>query len=264
MLKTAQLPLAAIARRHPGILAGFLGLLAAQGGFWAFSKDIKPQLGIVPDVPRLEAVQALSLGDPQLYFRALALVLQNTGDTYGRFTSLKEYDYSKVAQWMYLLDGLDARSDMVPSMAAYYYSNTQNTPDVRYLVDYLYAHASRDIAHKWWWLIQAIYLAMHKLQDNDLAMKVAAPLNNDAVPVWARQMVAVVHEKRGEMEDALQIMLTIQKNTATIEDKDLRYMRYFIDERLKKLEEFEKLSGKKLPDFKNEPPPAQPPEHADN
>ncbi len=215
-------------------------LLSFQLLFWWQTHAIKPDTEIVPDVPSGLASQAFSLGDEQLYFRWLALNLQNAGDTYGRFTALKDYDFSKLYQWFSLLDTLDSRSNMVPSMAAYYFAQTQHTQDVRYVVDYLYAHATRDIEHKWWWLIQAIYLAQHKLNDMDLALKVAKPLVNSKVPAWAQQMAAVVYEKRGEMSDALRIMETIRDNTKDIPDSDLRYMQYFVRERLHKLEEFQK------------------------
>ena len=44
---------------------------------------------------------------------------------------------------------------------------------------------------------------MHKLGDMNLALKVAKPLQDNSVPVWAREMTAVVHEKRGEMEEVV-------------------------------------------------------------
>ena len=207
-----------------------------QLGFWYRTSDIKPDMGIVPDVPGREALHALTFGDDEFYFRVLAFTLQNAGDTYGRFTSLRYYDFNKLYHWFMLLDELDSKSNMVPAMASYYFSQTQNTADVRYVVDYLYAHAMRDVAHKWWWLLQSIYLSMHKLGDMDLALKAAKPLQNDGVPVWAREMTAVVYEKRGEMDDALRIMETIKENAKDIPDADLKYMTYFVQERLKKLE----------------------------
>jgi hypothetical protein len=221
-----------------------LCLVLCQLVFWYQTRELKPRLDIVPEVPDKVAVQAMSLGDNQFYFRWLALNLQNAGDSYGRFTALKDYDYHKLSQWFTLLDTLDSRSNMIPSMAAYYFSQTQHVPDVRYVVDYLYAHATRDIAHKWWWLIQALYLAQHRLKDMDLALKVAKPLVNKQVPVWAQQMTAVVHETRGEMDDALRIMETIRDNADHIPEADLRYMNYFVKERIHKLEEFERSAGK--------------------
>ncbi len=208
--------------------------------FWWESKDIKPEMGIVPDVPGKQAVKALSFGDDEFFFRVLAFNLQNAGDTYGRFTSLRYYDMNKLYHWFNLLDGLNSKSNMIPSMATYYFAQTQNTPDIRYIVDYLYEHSTRDIAHKWWWLVQSIYLAQHKLTDMDLALKVSKPLVSDGVPVWAQQMAAVVREKRGEMADALAIMETIRDNVEDIPESDLRFMTYFIKERIGKLDEMHK------------------------
>ena len=213
----------------------FLLFLGAQVLFWQQTHTIRPDLTIVPTPPGVTAVHALTLGDDEFYFRALALHLQNMGDTFGRFTALRYYDYSKLYAWFALLDTLDDRSDTLPFLASYYYSQTQNTPDVRYMVDYLYTHSTRDVGKHWWWLLQGMYLAMHKLNDMELAVKVASPMVNPAVPVWAQQMVAVVHEKRGEMDDALRIMETIQQNSSSLSDMDLKYMTYFIEERLNKL-----------------------------
>jgi hypothetical protein len=213
-----------------------LVLLVAQLGFWYKTHDITPDMGVVPDVPGREALHALTFGDDQFYFRILAFNIQNAGDTFGRFTALRDYNFKKLYHWFTLLDELDPHSNMMPSMATYYFSQTQNTKDVRYVVDYLYEHASRDVGRKWWWLVQAIYLSMHKLDDKDLALKVSAPLVNPDVPAWAQQMAAVVREKRGEMADALRIMETIRDNAKEIKDADLKFMTYFIKERLGKLE----------------------------
>jgi len=211
-------------------------------------------MSIVPDVPGRKALHALTFGDDEFYFRALAFTLQNAGDTFGRFTALRYYDFNKLYHWFNLLDELDSKSNMVPAMASYYFAQTQNTADVRYVADYLYAHASRDPAHKWWWLLQTIYLSMHKLNDMDLALKAAKALQNDAVPIWARQMTAVVYEKRGEMDDALRIMETIKENADNIPDTDLKYMTYFVKERLHKLDQFKKDTAGSTP----------PPKDADN
>ena len=226
------------------LLLPLIILAMLQLGYWYKTKDITPEMDIVPPVPGREALHAMSFGDDEFYFRVLTFNMQNFGDTFGRFTALKKYDFHKLSLWFGLLDELDAKSDMVPALADYYFSQTQNTPDVRYVVDYLYAHSTRDVGKKWWWLVQAIYLSMHKLNDSDLALKVSAPLVNPAVPVWAQQMAAVVREKRGEFEDALQIMETIKNHAQAndITDKDLKYMTYFVKERLGKLD---KLKAKK-------------------
>lgn len=215
----------------------FLSLLAAQVVFWSQTHSILPNMSIVPDVPGREVVKALSLGDEQFYFRVLALQIQNAGDTYGRFTPLKDYDYDKLSKWFSLLDTLDNTSDYIPSLATYYYSQTQNTPDVRYIVDYLSAHAERRVEQKWWWLIQAMYLANHKLEDKELALKVGAPLiDARGIPLWARHFPAFIYEQQGEMEQALYVMDHVLKNyeEEKLSREDFNFMKYFIEERIKK------------------------------
>jgi hypothetical protein len=197
---------------------------------------MRPGTDIVPTPPGESTLQALAFGDKEFYFRMNAQYLQNFGDTYGQFTSLRYYDQSDIYQWMTLLDTLNNRSDMLPSMAAYYFSQSQVKENVSYMVSYIYTHAMRDVPKKWWWLMQSIYLAQHKINDMDLALKVSKPLVNPEVPVFAQQMAAVVREKRGEMEDALTIMESIRDNAESISDQDLKYMRYFIEERLQALE----------------------------
>jgi hypothetical protein len=216
-----------------------------QVAFWQQTHDLKPDLTIVPEPPSSTAASALAMGDDQFMFRYLSIVLQNSGDTWGRMTPLKLYDPKKLSKWFYLMDALDAKSNVMPSMAAYYFSLTQNTPDVRYMANYLYDHSMRDVKTKWWWLLQAMYLANYKLKDKELELKVAKPLMSEGVPVWAQQMVAVVHEKRGEFEDALHIMESIRDNAETLEEKDLKYMQYFVEERIHRLDEFEKSARKK-------------------
>lgn len=225
-----------------------LAMLACNLLFWSYTHQIRPNLAVVPPVPSAQELAILKMGDDQFYFRALALQMQNAGDTYGRFTPLKNYDMNKVYHWFTLLDTLDSQSDMMPAMAAYYYSQTQKVEDVRPLANYLYEHSVRDVGRKWWWLVQTIYLAQHKLKDMDMALKVSAPLVDKHVPIWAQQMAAVVREKRGEMADALAIMETIRDNAESIPERDLKYMTYFVEERLKrldKLKEFQHLKTTK-------------------
>jgi hypothetical protein len=191
-------------------------------------------------VPSELSIKAFSFGDEQFYFRTLAFDLQNAGDTFGRFTALKLYDYSKLYQWFTLLDKLDSRSNFVPSIASYYYSQTQNTPDVKYIVQYLEEDVglnSENKYNKWWWLGQAVYLANQKLQNKDWALKLAyqlAATPRKDIPLWTKQMPAFILEQKGEEEQAMQIVADILNNAENIEPGELNFMAYFVTDRLKK------------------------------
>jgi tetratricopeptide (TPR) repeat protein len=218
----------------------FALMLALQGGFWWQWRGELPTLAIVPDVPGETTVKALALGDEQTFFRALALNLQNAGDTFGRSTALYKYDFNRLYHWFLLLDGLDARSNYVPTMASFYFSQTQHRPDVRYVVDYLVKHADGRVAEKWWWLVQASYLAEHKLRDAERALAIAKLLEGErSIPIWAQQMPAFFYEKQGEMDKAAAIIEAVIKDAPSLKQSELNFMYYFVKERLERLDRLE-------------------------
>lgn len=215
-------------------------LAGMQGVFWFHTRHRLPDMSIVPEVPGKNAVQALSLGESQAFFRILGLQIQNAGDTYGRFTALNKYDYNKLSHWFVLLDTLDNQSNYIPSMASYYYSQTQNTPDVQHIVDYLVQHARGREQKKWWWIVQAVYLAQHKLEDKPQALEIAKMLIGVRdIPVWAQQLPAFIYEQQGEMDAALMIIEDVMKNSKDLSPGELSFMRYFVEERLHRLEQLE-------------------------
>lgn len=231
-------------KRLPILYLAAIGLMAMQVSLSWNTRSLRPELGYVPTPPKASFLKLLSMGDTQFTFRAVALMIQNSGDTFGRFSALKLYDYKKLGTWFELQDLLDSKSDLMPFMAAYYFSQTQTTKDVIHMVNFIYDHSTKDVQKKWWWLMQGIYLANHKLNDDALTLKLALPLENPKLPVMAQQLLAIVYEKHGEMQQAYDIIVNIQKNVDHIEDKDLRYMEYFVRERLHRLEEYEEQMKK--------------------
>lgn len=213
----------------------FIFFAVMQFCLWRATRDIHPDVAIVPPVPSELTVKAVSFGDEQFYFRALALEIQNAGDMYGNVTPLKDYDYKKLASWFFLLDTLDSKSNFVPAVASYYYGQTQHIADLTYIVDYLEAHASLHPADKWWWLAQAVYIANHRLGDKHrallLANKLARTPDKD-VPIWVRQMPAFIHAELGEKEEALFIIKHVLDNEKNISQDEYKFMQYFINERL--------------------------------
>ena len=224
------------------VIACFVLMLGLQGYFWSRTHTILPDMGIVPDVPSQTTLKALSFGDDQALFRLLALNLQNAGDTFGRFTALYKYDFNKLSHWFSLLDTLDKESNFLPSMATYYYSQTQNKNDVRYIIDYLDSYSKGREKEKWWWTVQGAYLASHKMKDLDRALELAERLKDvRGIPMWAQQMPAFIHEKRGEFDDAAVIIENILQNEKQFTQGELNFMKYFAKERLNKLDELREM-----------------------
>jgi hypothetical protein len=215
-------------------------LLGIQTGFWSYTHKLLPNIGILPQVPSLNQAKIKSLGDEQFYFRVLALNIQNAGDTFGRFTALKDYDYKALKEWLELLDTLDYRSNFTPSIASYYYSNTQKVEDTRYIVEYLESNYDKAPTQKWWWLAQAVMIANNKLKDKNLALRLAYKLSStdyDKMPRWAQQMPAFILEQMGEKEQALIIIKDLAEKYDNYSQGEINFMNYFIKDRLGFLDE---------------------------
>lgn len=250
-------------------LLAFTLFLAGQGAFWVHSRSVMPEMGIVPEVPGERTVRALSFGDDEAFFRLLSLNIQNSGDTFGRFTPLYKYDFNRLYHWFHLLDGLDHESNYLPSMATYYFSQSQNPDNLRYIIDFLEEYTDGRGKEKWWWVAQASYLAGHKMNDQDRALRLALRLRGvKGIPMWAQQLSAFVYEKRGEYGEALAIIQEILKDPSQYSQGELNFMKYFIDERLGKIKEVEaelkaiqaqkdkdKAEGKPDVEMHNQPPP---------
>ena len=216
-------------------------VLGAQAWFWNHTRGIKPEMGIVADVPGETTVRALSFGDEEAFFRLLALNIQTSGDTFGRFTALYKYDFNKLYHWFHLLDGLNKQSNYLPAMASYYFSQTQNASDVRYIVDYLDEYTDGRAKEKWWWVVQGAYLAEHKMNDTARALKLANRLAGvRGIPIWAQQLPAFIHEGRGEFDDALRIMEDVMKHPEEYSQGELNFMRHFIEERIHRFDQVKK------------------------
>lgn len=228
-------------RRDPALRRAtflFILFLGLQGAFWNHTTAIKPEMGIVPDVPGERTVRALSFGDEEAFFRLLALNIQNSGDTFGRFTALYKYDFNKLYHWFHLLDRFNNQSNYLPAMASYYFSQTQNPGDVHYLVDYLDEYTDGRVKEKWWWVVQGAYMATHKMNDTARALEMANKLTNvRGIPIWAQQMAAFIHEQRGEFGEALAIIEDVMKHPEDYSQGELNFMKYFVEERLHRLDE---------------------------
>lgn len=249
-------------------VACFSLFLLAQAAFWNHTRAIMPEMGIVPDVPGENALHALSFGDEEAFFRLHALNLQNSGDTFGRFTALYKYDYRKLSRWFRMLNSFNYESNYLPAMSAYYFSQSQNADDVHYLVDYLEDYADGRAKEKWWWLVQASYLANHKLGDTARALEIASKLKGvRGIPIWAQQLPAFLHEQRGEFGEALAIIESVMKHPEDYSQGELNFMKYFVDERLHRLNEVEtqlKEAQRKKDEMKakgiKDPAPMPPPD----
>jgi len=220
----------------------FVLLLCTQIFLWKKTENYHAPFEIIPPAPNKYLVEAASFGDQELIFRSLAMRLQNSGDIFAGFVALKNYDYSRIYDWMTMLDTLNSESHLVPALASDYYSQTTNYADVIYIVNYLDEHSQKNIDHNWWWMFQASFLAEEILKDMPRALELAAKLaknNSDKAPFWTKEWVAFLSEKNGDGCLAFGVIAQLieesESGKRVVQPHEMAFMRYFIRDRLSKL-----------------------------
>ncbi|NKB45867.1 MAG: hypothetical protein GKS03_16505 [Alphaproteobacteria bacterium] len=188
-------------------------LVCGQAALSWSIREMRPTLGIMPDLPHVQAVDVLAFGDSQFLFRYLALTIQNAGDNGGRVTPLKNYDYEKVVAWLRLLDRLDLNSHWVIAMANGYFGQTQRIEDVAPIVRYMQSHVAQQPERKWPWLVNAVHLARHRLKSDWVALDPARQVASYDYRIMnsaSLQMAALILDDLGQPHAALAEMTKLQ------------------------------------------------------
>jgi len=187
-------------------LAFVLYLLALAHGVFAWNiRGLRPELDILGPPPSSAVRQAVSFGDAQVLYRFWALDLQNAGDTGGRATPMRDYNYDYVLGWLTALRELDGRGQFHLFLAAHYFSQTPNLDDVRRIVEFIRVDAAKNPNEKWYWLTQAIATAQLRLNDLPYALSLSLELagyDPPSAPRWVLMFPAVLLEKMGRFVEA--------------------------------------------------------------
>lgn len=187
---------------------------------WLLTHRMQPIWPNIPPAPPAHSARYLGLGDAQFAYRQLAYPLQIMGNTAGQSTPLYLYDYNRLGSWLELLHRLDARSDYVPYLAAYYFGATQDPMrQLPPVIDYLARAGHEPYAGKWRWLSQASFMAFHRRGDHTTGIRLAhqlAGLPRKDMPHWAYQMPAILSGASGDKETAVKLMSSIL--VATLND----------------------------------------------
>jgi len=178
-----------------GVLAVLLLALLAQVGLRLATDSWKPRLEMVPTAPSKIELAALSFGDREAGYRLLLQQLQDFGDTGGRFSSLRGYDYGRVVDWLRAVYRMDGRSDGVLAVAASVYGQSPDPAQVRQIALFLEEACRYHEERMWRWLVEAAYLAKYRAHDQELARAIAqelAVLKNPELPDWVHRMPELV------------------------------------------------------------------------
>lgn len=224
--------------RVPARLYALLAvLIGLQVAFWGQTHSVRLPVAGVDPAPSDAVARVIGLGDPQFYYRAGGLWLQNMGDEGGDVTPLRQLDYDRLGQWFGLLHAMDTRAEFVPVLAGYYYALSPDPEQVRKVAMFLRQVALIEPQRQWRWLAQAVYLARHRVKDMTWALALAqelAALPVQDLPIWTRQMSAFILADVGDREAARDILEALMASDPNLDPAELNFMRHYIEMNLKR------------------------------
>ena len=188
------------------VIGLLLGALALQIGWHALAPQPTAQARNLPRAPSAVVLQTASLGDPIALAKVLMLWLQAYDNQPGVSIPFLDLDYRRVTGWLDRILTLDPAGQYPLLAASRLYGAVPEPRKQRQMLDFVHKKFLEDPDRRWPWLAHAAILARHRLKDLPRALKYAQAIREwatgDQVPVWARQMPALVLEQTGELEAA--------------------------------------------------------------
>lgn len=212
----------------PGwFVVGFLFMLAIQLTWGSLRAPPRADISDLPAPPALAYLRFAGIGDNIFLSKALVLWLQGHDYQPGISLSYRELDYDRLIDWLDTILLLDPASQYPLLLASRVYGDVNDQDRQRKMLAFIADEFMDYPAERWRWMAHAVYVARYRLDDNDLALKLARKLaenSTDNVPFWARQMHIYILEDMGQIE-AARVLLGGLIDSGEIEDpNELRFL----------------------------------------
>ena len=219
-------------------LALQIGLHAALPAPEARAPDLMPP-------PAATLLRLASLGEPIALAKILMLQLQAFDYRSGSKIPYKELDYARVQGWLARILELDPGGQYPLLAASRLYAEVPDETRQRGMLEFIYHQYLLDPNRRWPWLAHATFLAKHRLQDMDMALKYAGALQKFTtakdVPAWVTTMAIFIREDLNELETARVMIGGLLASGRITDPAELS----FLDSRLREIEERLKRGAEK-------------------
>jgi hypothetical protein len=197
-----------VVRFRPWLL--LCACLAANVLFQRLNPPTWSDAYLLGNPPPAAAVRVATLGEDVLASYLVMLYLQNLNVHLGLATPLADIDRPAIVRWLDLAIQLDPGSGYPLLLASRHFAETGSPGQRRLMLDWVYRRFVERPDQRWEWLVHAVYVARHVLNDNALAEYYAAALrtqvNDPKAPSWVRQMDLLLRADLGEAADARAIL----------------------------------------------------------
>lgn len=176
--------------------------------------------------------RVIAMGSQQLLGYLLAIRLQLHDNQVGRHFSYRLIDYGILIEWLDRITEVSQGTEYPMLLASRVYSSTSDHERLRQMIGFIERRFEDDPQLHWRRLAEASLLAKHKLDDLDLALRLADRLAlqpaSVKMPQWARDFRFLLLAELNELESAIAIIQAMLQTDA-INDPDEKY---FLQEKL--------------------------------
>ncbi len=225
-MRRSERPLLSLPR---ALLAGFMLLLMIQAVHhhndrerWEARYD---GLGEPFSAP---LYRALAMGSEQLTGYLLALRLQLHDNQAGQHFRYQLIDYDRLVDWLERISDISPRTEYPMLLASRVYTATRDPAQLRQMLEFIERRFDDDPQLHWRRLAEASVLARHKLDDLDLALRLARKLAQQPaavrMPPWARDFEFLILAELNELESSIAIIQALLQSDAVNDPDERRFL----------------------------------------
>jgi len=181
-----------------------------------------------------KVIQLLSLNDPVTAAKMLMFYLQAHDNQPGISIPFLKLDYTVVIEWLRQALRLDKHIQYPLLAASRIYSEVNDEIKQRQILDFVAEEFLKLPEKRWQWLAHAIFVAKHKIKDNELALEYAKQLRlnttEDQAPNWARHMEIYILEDMNEIEAAKVLIGGLLESEKIKDANEIRFLQKRLQE----------------------------------
>ena len=190
--------------------------------------------------------RGLSMGSTKLFSYLLAIRIQLHDNQAGRHFQYGLLDYDMLVQWFQRIDTINPASQYSMQLATRVYSQTANKNQLRTLLGYIDSSFERNPQLFWRNQAEATVIAKHRLEDLELALRMAEKLYllpaTVKMPAWARDMHFLLLADLNEYETSISIIQALLASNSIKDPDELRFLKQKLSDFQQKLFESQQKS----------------------
>jgi len=212
------------------LLLGFALLLLVQIAYHHLSRErLEARYQPLSRPYMADTYRAAAMGSERLLGYLLALRLQLHDNQAGQHFRYSLIDYDLLVDWLETLSVIDTGSEYPMLLASRIYTQTGDTERLRKILDFIERRFDDNPQLRWRRLAEASLIAKHKLDDLELALrlaeKLAAQPANVDMPRWARDFEFLLLAEMNETESAIAIIQALLQSGSIKDPDERRFLR---------------------------------------